>query len=165
MPLDAVSNTLSSLSVYESNKPSFSLGPSTDITFLHALFRSMYSEINLYSWANTYSWAICIQGQKSDCLTDDIKREKQTKSSLVIEKKDGESNYLLLKDKTNNKLHKKQHANISTICNTSYFGPNSVEQQNTFHKAFATYFHGAPKQVLLSQPAVSTLKQQGKVTL
>lgn len=128
MPLDSVSNTLTSLSVYESNKPSFSLGPSTDITFLHVLLRSTYSEINLYSWA------ICIQGQKSDCLIDDTERENQTKSSLVIEKEDRESNYLLIKDKTNNKLHKKQHANISTTCNTFYFGPNSVEQQNTFHK-------------------------------
>lgn len=32
----------------------------------------------------------------------------------------------------------------------------------TFHKAFATYFHAGPKQVPLSHPTVGTLKQQGK---
>lgn len=105
------------------------------------------------------------KGKKPDCLTSGTEKRKQTKSSLVIEKEDRDSNHLLIKDKTNNKLHKKEHANFSTICTTFYFGPNSVEQWNTYHKAFATYFHAAPKQVLLSYPTVSTLKQQGKATL
>lgn len=157
MPLDSVSNTFTSLSVYESNKPSFSLAPSTDITFLHVLFRSTYF------WnQSVFMGKSVLKGKKPDCLTDDTERGKQTKSPLVIEKEDRESNYLLIKDKTNNKLHKKQHANISTLCNSFYFGPNSVEQQNTFHKAFAIYFHAAPKQVLLSQPSVSILEEKGR---
>ena len=64
-----------------------------------------------------------LQGQKVDCLTDDTERGKQTKSSLVIEKEEGKSVSFLIKDKTNNKLHEKQHAKVSIVCNTFYFGP------------------------------------------
>lgn len=153
MSLDSVRITLTSLSLYKSNKLSSSLGLLPILLFFWCiLFRSMYL------W--NHSVFMPFQGQKIDRLTDSTERGKQTKSSLVLEKEEGKSDCSLIKNKANNKLHQKQHADVSTVHNIFYFGPAYAEQWSGFHEPLPHAFHTALEQrsffpILLQAPSNS----------
>lgn len=68
--------------------------------------------------------------------------------------KEGKSDCFLIKDKTSNKLHEKQHANVS-ICagNTFYFGPTYVKQWRAFHEPLPCAFHATHRSTGPSFPS------------
>lgn len=138
MPLDSVSITLTSSSVYHSadqisHLPTLSLLPI--LSFLHILFRSMYLWINLYSCPYKDRNVVA-------CL---IAQNKERKKIFFSYWK-GERVVRLLFDTGQNTYYKKQHANVFIICNTFYFAPTYAEQWSTFQQALPCAFHADQEQ-------------------